>query len=272
MKNNTMSVGLFILASIFPIPSLIYFIIMRWKIGRKVKVIDEERIFRDKDLVVTDTVSEKPYCGPDNIEIPFIDEISISDDQSQNVEQIKVNEIFIDQQRCKDRNSDVTESSHETGDNVRNIEAVLHTLLEHYKLLGICGVKFTWLGVHKLYRVALIACNTYITEHLLRLWIMISVLTIILVLSIFVKPYKESKANATAILSYVANLCIAIINVVKTTLATFGCQTNCSVKKTLLWYFSLAENILLIYLPIAAFVCWILSKSLKKCKCKPKNE
>ena len=56
VKNNTMSVGFFILASIFPIPSLIYFIIMRWKIGRKVKVIDEERIFRDKDLVVTDTV------------------------------------------------------------------------------------------------------------------------------------------------------------------------------------------------------------------------
>ena len=97
-------------------------------------------------------------------------------------------------------------------------------------------------------------------------------LTVILVLSIFVKPYKDRKANVTAILSYIANLCIAIINVFKTGLATFGCQTNCSVKKTLLLYFNLTENILLIYLPIAAFACWILSKGLQKCKGKSKNE
>ena len=216
--------------------------------------------------------SEKPYCGPDNIEIPFIDESSISDDQSQNVEQIKVTEIFIDQQRCEDRHSDVTKCSHETGDNIRNVEAIVHTLLEHYKSLCVCGVKFTWLGVHKLYRVVLIACNTYITEHLPRLWIMTAILTLIVVLSIFVKPYKENKANGIAILSYAANLCIAMINVFKTALATFGCQTNCSVKKIFLWYFNLFENILLIYLPIAAFVCWILSKGLQKCKGKSKNE
>ena len=176
VKNNTMSVCLFILSSVFPIPSLIYFIILRWRISRKVKVRDEETIFKEKDLAVADIDSVKPYCGPDNIELLFIDESSISDDQSQNLEQIEVTETFIDQQICEDRNSDVTESSHETDENAKNIEAILHTLLEHYKSLCICGVKFTWLGVHKLYRVALIACNTYITEHLPRLWIMTSVL------------------------------------------------------------------------------------------------
>ena len=272
VKNNTMSVGLFILSAVFPIPSLIYFIIMRWKISRKVKARDEEKIFKEKDLALAAIDSGKPYCGPDNIELPFIDESSISDDQSQNLEQIEVTESFIDQQICEDRNADVTESSHETEENTKNIEAILHTLLEHYKSLSICGVKFTWLGVHKLYRIALITCNTYITEHLPRMWIMTATLSGMVVLNTLVRPYKDSKANTTAILSYAANLCIAIINVFKTGLATFGCQTNCSVKKTLLWYFNLTEDILLIYLPITAFVCWVLSKGLRKCKCKSKNE
>ena len=169
VKNNTMSVGLFILTSIFPIPSLTYFIVMRWNIGRKVKVRDEETISKEKDLAVADIDSGKPYCGPGNIELPFIDESSFSDDQSQNLEQIEVTETFIDHEICEDRNSDVAESSHETDENAKNIGAILHTLLEHYKSLCICGVKFTWLGIHKLYRVALIACNTYITEHLPRL-------------------------------------------------------------------------------------------------------
>ena len=43
-------------------------------------------------------------------------------------------------------------------------EAITHTLLKHYRCLNVLGVRFTWLGVHKLYRIGLVACNAYITD------------------------------------------------------------------------------------------------------------
>ena len=93
---------------------------------------------------------------------------------------------------------------------------------------------------------------------------MMSILIILAVINTIVRPYKDKKANITAVLSYAANLCIAIINIFKTGLATFDCKTNCSVKTTLFWYFSFAEDLLLIYLPITALGCLASSKGLRK--------
>ena len=43
-------------------------------------------------------------------------------------------------------------------------EEIVECLLKHYKYLSVFGIRFTWLGVHKIYRVALVACRTFITE------------------------------------------------------------------------------------------------------------
>ncbi len=151
-------------------------------------------------------------------------------------------------------------------------EAILATLLKQYRCLQVCGVRFTWLGIHKAYRIILVACNAYITEPLPKLWAMTLVLFIITLLNIFAKPYKDKRANMTATLSYTANLCFAIINISKTVLLTFSCKTNFSVLATLLWYFSLGEKIVLVYLPVAALVVWVISVGIKKSQSKEKQE
>ena len=116
-------------------------------------------------------------------------------------------------------NSDSTE--HET-----SREQVIHTLLEHYKTMKIFGIRFTWLGIHKLYRTILVACNTYITEPLTRIYFMSLMLLIIAVLNAVVKPYKQNTTNSVAVLSYAANLCIAMVNIGKSYMMTFGVATN----------------------------------------------
>ena len=114
-------------------------------------------------------------------------------------------------------------------------EPILYTLLEHYRILTIFGFKLTWLGIHKLYRLLLV-CNTYIIEPIPRLSVMISILFCVTICNVFVKPDKNHKANRTATLSYIANLCIAIVNFLKAGLVTFDCKTNCFYKTKLMYY------------------------------------
>ncbi len=143
-------------------------------------------------------------------------------------------------------------------------EEILNTLLRHYKTLRFHGFRFTWLGVHKLYRVALVACNTYFTDPVQRLYIMTGLLLLITVVNAFVRPYKDNKANRTAMLSYVANICIAITNITKATMVKFGCQTNCNATASLLDMLSSVEKVLLTWVPVAALVVFILSKAIQK--------
>ena len=64
----------------------------------------------------------------------------------------------------------------EEGNLISIRKEVTKTLVDHYKILKMFGYKFTWLAVHKLYRLMLVASNTYVTEPLLRLIIMTSLL------------------------------------------------------------------------------------------------
>ena len=95
-----------------------------------------------------------------------------------------------------------------------------------------------------------------------------TVLMLIAIANTLTKPYKDHKANITAILSYAANLCIAMMIICRTVLVTFDCKTNCSAVDTLLWYFSLCEKILLIYVPIVAFVVWFICMRVQKSRSK----
>ena len=152
-------------------------------------------------------------------------------------------------------------------------EAITYTLLKHYRCLNVFGVRFTWLSVHKLYRVALVACNTYITDPLKRLCTMSTALMLIAIVNTFTKPYKDRNTNRVSILSYAANICIAFINIMKVTLVTYGCQVNCgSHRDTALWYLSKVENVLLIYLPSVLFPAALLYMGVQKCCGKKKEE
>ena len=146
-------------------------------------------------------------------------------------------------------------------------EAITETLLKHYKTMKLFGISFNWLAIHKIYRMILVACNTYISGSVVKLCTMTSFLLGVMLLHYLLKPYKKRPANVTAALSYVANCGIAIINLVKAVWSDYGCQINCSDKSKVLEYLETIEQILLVYVPIASVCLWLLSTMLKKmCK------
>ena len=151
-------------------------------------------------------------------------------------------------------------------------EAISYVMLKHYRPLTICGIRFTWLGIHKLYRVILVACNTYITDPLNKLCMMSVVLAVISVANTTARPYKESNTNKVASISYMANICIASLNLFKTGLVKFGCHTNCSDTEAVISYLDEVENVLLIYAPVVLFPAALVFKAIRKCRGKKKEE
>ena len=151
-------------------------------------------------------------------------------------------------------------------------EAITETLLKHYKTMKLFGISFNWLAIHKMYRMILVACNTYISDSVVKLCTMTSFLLGIMLLHYLLKPYRKRPANVTAAFSYVANCGIAIINLVKAVWSDYGCQINCSKKSKVLEYLETVEQILLVYVPIVSVCLWPLSTVLQKCLQKSKKE
>ena len=147
---------------------------------------------------------------------------------------------------------------------------VTKTLVDHYKILKIFGFKFTWLAAHKLYRLMLVASNTYVTEPLLRLIIMTSLLVFMTICNSCVQPYKKRTANIVANISYLCNIVIAMINMCLAMLERFSCRTNCASMMVVVQWFNKCEQILVIYLPLGAAVLWFVMSRLTKCKRKDK--
>ena len=147
-------------------------------------------------------------------------------------------------------------------------EVIVESLLKDYKCLSVFGI--TWLGAHKIYRVILVGCRTFITEPVTRLYAMSALVTMMTALNAFIKPYKEQRANTTATLSYLANLLIAMINIVKAHLVNYGCDTNCDHRDTVVKYLGTVEDVLLLYVPLVAMGLWVIETGFQKClkKCK----
>ena len=97
-------------------------------------------------------------------------------------------------------------------------------------------------------------------------------LLIIAALNSVVRPYKKNSANTVAVLSYVANICIEIINIGKSYMMTFNSITNESFRIILLSYLDTCENVLLIYVPVTAAGLWVANQGIKKCIGKVKNK
>ena len=159
-----------------------------------------------------------------------------------------------------------TNSSEDNKEETNSEKVLLHSLLKHYRCLKLFGIRFTWLGVHKLYRLILVAYHTYITEPLYRLYIMTGLLVALCVISTVIKPYKDRKANITSILSYTANLCIAIINIGKVGMLTFDCKSNCPLQSVFARYLDTIQKVLLVYVPLAAVVGWLMFTGVQKCR------
>ncbi len=152
-------------------------------------------------------------------------------------------------------------------------EAITSTLLKNFRTFRVLGVQFTWLGVHNLYRIGLIACATYITNPLTRLSLLSSMLLMMLIAHVLIRPYKTNTANFVAFLSFVANACIAMINLWKAALVLYDCKTNCESHRDIaLWYMSQIETVLLSYIPTVAIPVTLLVMAVHKLRKKKKEE
>ena len=191
------------------------------------------------------------FTGPQNVEIPFIDEGS-------------EDEVSPDMDLTSEISDDLTIHDVKVVAYSKSEKVLIDNLLQHYRELKLFGVRFTWLCIHKLYRVTLVACNTFVTEPIYRVSLMTSVLMIITIVNAFVKPYNDKKANLTATFSYAANLCLAVLNMWKTALVTFDCKVNCSFQTSVLMYFDIAEKILLTYIPFVFIGSWIVFTIIQK--------
>ena len=231
VQRRVMTVKVFILACLFPGPTmLVYFIARFSKINAKPK---------------------------DNQDIQCLETIIFSGEE---------HEIVREETREQNRMGRNREEVEGIDDEVKGSEEeILHTLLRHYKPLNVCGVRFTWLGIHQMYRMVLVTCNIYITDPLTKLYVMTAVVMVTTVVNTIVRPYKDNKANVTATLSYTTSICIAIINISKVVITAFGCETNCSFRHTLMWYLSKCEYVLLVYVPMVAVGVWFPCVVLQKC-------
>ena len=275
IKDKLMSVKTFIVSCLIPGPFIMYHVIIN--IGKKInslytrKLLTEtipiEILESEKESLDTQ-VSTDAYSGPEGLDIPFIDEnydYDINTDSiscESNIESSSNGRINI---QC-----DLPIRYVRTISYSKSEKEILTTLLEHYKELNLFGMRFTWLCIHKLYRVTLVACNAFITEPIYRLCLMTLALMTVAIANNLVRPYNDYKANCTASFSYAANLCLAMLNLFKTGLVTFDCRSNCSFQRTVLWYFDLVENVLLSNLPCLSIVAWFVYTVAQKCS--PKKE
>ena len=212
-KDKNMSTGQFIFACIFPILVILYYLFVKLSL---------------KDYLVKKSNSSYKNKGKAAKWLRAFELINhrrkrqVDIELSSRIQKRETDALSFQTKTDLVQNVSITTSLYTASE-----EEIIHSLLRHYKCLQAFGIQFTWLGIHKLYRLILVACHTYITEPLYRLYIMTGLLVVLCVVSTLIQPYKDRKANVTSALSYTANLVIAMINIGKVVLLTFDCKTNC---------------------------------------------
>ena len=281
VRDRKMSLKVFHLACLFPIPVLVVYIfnlLMQSFRGRRAVSLEIISMTEHSSLEI------EPNLDEDSDSDKSTDQCNVSVDTLGQKYFISSSDTDLGSEYSNDSIEDINTLNDSKSHSERNFnnldpahfetsrEQVIHTLLEHYKTLKLFGFRFTWLGIHKLYRTILVVCYTYITEPLTRIYIMTIMLFIISVLNCIVKPYKKDNANIVAVFSYAANMFIAVVNIAKSDMMTFSCSTNCSFRDVLLGYLDIYENVLLIYIPIIAAGLWVISQGIKKCMKKLKDK
>ncbi len=310
IHQKSMSVKVFILACLFPVPVMMCYHLSGLVNARKCRNAQNSHHAKNNQLmcgVGQDSSSRDTVHGEHTVNITLVeqptdrerqqgsfqadantqsigksDEISGSDTDHESHLEILSTDVRIEGDKSTSQiggieralRSDSTpgEKNNEAVTYTDSEVEILHTLLHHYRDLNMFGVQFTWLGIQKLYRIMLVACNAYITDPLPRLFFMTALLIVVTVAHTVVMPYKRARVNTTATLSLAASLCIAMINLWKTGLVLFGCDTNCFHKSVVLSYLDQCQHILLIYVPLVAVLLWLVSTAIQKTCSKSKKD
>ncbi len=281
VEKRLISIRLFLLSCLFPVPVLFLIVIMSFLslLERKSSVLRSVSGPCAQEQIQLEENGE-PAINQQSLSEVSIDTLGLSFFSSDSDTDIG-SEYSVDilGANVSQEPSQVgTNTSVETEDTTRNRkfrdsrEAITYTLLKHYKTLSLFTMPYTWLGVHFIYRVLLAACYTYITEPLAKLGTMSVIMLVMAGSVIFTRPYKHSNANRVAVLSFGANICIAFINAIKAVLVTFDCKFNCtSLKDKVLLFLSKIEEGLLVYVPIGAVLLALVFMAVPKCWSKIKN-
>ena len=285
VKDKKMSVREFIAACFFPMPVILYKLFSKSLnfskpcSSKSKPVVRNERYGQNtiKDSHETDSEGDSKFEKGQGQKLLQVFEILHHRKKKQASTEVNLEleemasksiptEVIVSETSSVHSRSNSTSSSENNEEENNSEKVILHSLLRHYRCLKLFGIRFTWLGVHKLYRLILVACHTYITEPLYRLYIMTGLLVVLCVISTVIKPYKDRKANVTSILSYTANLCIAIINIGKVNMLTFDCKSNCPLQSVFARYLDTIQRVLLVYVPLAAAVVWMVFTGVQKCR------
>ena len=269
VAENKMSNSTFILTCLFPIPTIIIYHLCKYLNKAKLKEISELEMM-SLPSIRTSSKSNTSSDFEAIVQIPSQDQevwqlvkshiqykgsahsirTELESDSSEKKTEIKPKSI---EDECLDSGKEITKN-----------------MLDHYKTLKLFGLRFTWLAIHKMYRIALVACNTYLTDPLMRLLTMSILLIFIFTVNTFIKPYKTNETNVITTLSYLLNILIAILNICKAVLEKFSCKNNCSFSSIFIKYVDIIENVFLVYIPVVMISLFMFLKVLRKCKKKDK--
>ena len=267
---NQMSVQMFILVCLLPVPGLMIFHLtnawnkcrMRYNVqthsdielntmlnSKRYLELGEREVSQEEISSMVSGVGSKlslnsVVCS-DTLELSYIISDSDTDIANEYFTDLKTHSKTDSKQATLAEEEDITTDTDRSNkhsseldskdqNDVDSKEAITETLLKHYKRMKLFGISFNWLAIHKMYRMILVACNTYISHSIMKLCAMSSVLLGIIVLHSLLQPYKKRPANVTATFSYVANCGIAMINLMKAMMSEYGCQINCLDKSKVL--------------------------------------
>ena len=203
VQKREMSVQMFILVCLFPIPGLfIYHLVRACKTRTSTDSLNSNgnRSSPESESMTNSKHSDEDSMGSElslksKISSDTLGQIIIMSDSDTDIGiEYSTDLIPLSKIECLDENitcDHLTKPDTDNKDLPDIREGIIHSLLRHYKEMRLFGISFTWLGVHKIYRVVLVACNTYITDSIIMLSVMTGVLLCVTLLNSMVKPYKE---------------------------------------------------------------------------------
>lgn len=167
VQNKQMSVQTFILACLFPLPVLSFHHILKfvtkWKNTESPVTNVEVGSERKESVAVDESCSARDLEGEGIGD--FVNQTNHEDNKDESGGEISASRRTSQGESGTTQNDAVeTQVIQSVPNRTESEEVVLTTLLKHYKCLDIFGIPLTWLGVHKFYRVILVACNTYISR------------------------------------------------------------------------------------------------------------
>ena len=186
IKDKSMSVNTFVVSCLFPAPVILYYVII--KLRRKIHLLHREMLLTENipiEIVesVKESLDNQVTCNActdsEGLDIKFIDGGCDDDNKCGPVHSTSCEyHEFSTNVRKSDCSSSITITPVKTMFYSKSEKVILTTLLDHYRKLNVFGVRLTWLCIHKLYRVVLVACNAFITEPIFRICLMTLVLII----------------------------------------------------------------------------------------------